>query len=355
MTKAPLVWALLSDKAGDNAQVEAVIDRLPWAVEVKRLTFKRPFTKGKPPFFASLYHVDRQRSDPLTAPWPDAILTIGRRPSMAAMWVRKQSGNRTAIVLFGRPKRHPDHFALIVASAQFRLAGDNVVNTALPLMRIDSAQLASAHEQWATEFEAMPRPLIAVLVGGATAPYAFGRDEAHALIQCARSYSEPDGSVFVTSSRRTATDAVDVLRDELPANGRLFRWGDPPPNPYLGLLAHADGFIVTGDSMSMITEVASLGRPLAIFPLPPSLWRRRTPISVLKAIDWFKYVLLPKLGLPGYPRDLTEVHRALFARGMAVSAGAAMRDASDGLVDEVATVAQRVIVAIDAAVSRTPG
>ena len=139
---APRVWIVVSDKAGDNAQVDAVVDRLPWPVEYRRLTFKRPFRKGKPPFFASLYHVDMTQSDALTPPWPDLAITIGRRPAMAAMWIRRQSHDRTRIVLFGRPKRALDHFALVVVSAQFQVPdAPNVVAVTLPLMRVDRERL----------------------------------------------------------------------------------------------------------------------------------------------------------------------------------------------------------------------
>src|SRR5262249_35133413 len=53
LTRTPRVWVVVSDKAGDNAQVDAVVERLPWPVEYRRLTFKKPFRRGKPPFFAS--------------------------------------------------------------------------------------------------------------------------------------------------------------------------------------------------------------------------------------------------------------------------------------------------------------
>ena len=46
--------------------------------------------------------------------------------------------------------------------------------------------------------------------------------------------------------------------------------GSPKPaeNPYLALLGLADRFVVTSDSVTMMVEVARLGRPLAIFELP---------------------------------------------------------------------------------------
>ena len=56
----------------------------------------------------------------------------------------------------------------------------------------------------------------------------------------------------------------------MPAGSVLHRWSAEGggENPYLGLLALADRFVVTSDSISMLVEVASLRRPLAIFDLP---------------------------------------------------------------------------------------
>jgi len=106
MARKPKVWLLIGDKLGDNAQVTAVARALDWPQEYRRLVFREPYVLGKPRFVPDLFHVDRQRSDPIEPPWPDLILTIGRRPAMVALWIKRQSGGRTRIVLFGRPKRH---------------------------------------------------------------------------------------------------------------------------------------------------------------------------------------------------------------------------------------------------------
>jgi uncharacterized protein len=339
---APRIWVVVGDKAGDNAQVDAVVERLPWPVEYRRLYFKRPFVTGKPPFFASLYHVDRARSQALAPPWPDVVITIGRRPAMAALWIRRQAEDRTRIVLFGRPKRQLDNFALVIVSAQFLVnEAANVLNVALPLMRVDAERLVREASHWQAHFDALPRPVIAVLVGGATRPFVFGPTDAVALLDQARGYSGARGCLYVTTSRRTAPAAVDAMRAKLTARDRLYRWGDDA-NPYFGLLAHADGFVVTGDSMSMITEVARLQRKLAIYA--PRQRARRWPAWVGTLQKYVKYRILPRLGMTAYPRDLTQVHRALYAAGAAVPAGepfrtgATPRDDLDRVVDAVVAI-----------------
>ena len=345
----PRVWIVTGDKAGDNAQLDAVIERLPWPVEYRRLYFKRPFVKGKPPFLASLYHVDRSRSDKLTAPWPDAVITIGRRPAMAALWIRKQSRGRTRIVLFGRPKRQLRHFALVVVSAQFRVGeAPNVLNVSLPLMRIDQERLDREAAQWQSHFAGLARPVIAVLVGGATRPYAFAAGDAAELLRQARQYAGPTGSLYVTTSRRTPAPAVAALRAGLATQDRFYEWGEAA-NPYYGLLAHADGFVVTGDSMSMITEVARLNRPVAIYALPHAptaqFFRRHLPTWLSRAPDYLKYRVLPRLGFTAYPRDLTEIHRWLYSAGIAVPAGQSFRSNGATARDDLDQVVAAIVSA----------
>jgi mitochondrial fission protein ELM1 len=342
----PRVWVVTGDKAGDNAQIDAVVERLPWPVDYRRLYFKRPFIKGKPPFLASLYHVDRSRSDSLAAPWPDAVITIGRRPAMAALWIRRQSKGHTRIILFGRPKRHLQHFALVVVSAQFRVAeAANVLNVSLPLMRIDQERLNREAVQWQTEFETFARPIIAVLVGGATQPFAFDAGDARELLLQARQYCAGTGSLYVTTSRRTPPAAVAALRSRLTERDHLYEWGNVA-NPYYGLLAHADGFVVTGDSMSMITEVARLNRPLAIYALrhapAAQFMRRYLPTWLSRAPDYLKYHVLPRLGFTAYPRDLTEIHRWLYNAGIAVPAGQSFSSGTAAASDDL----DRVVAAI---------
>ena len=63
---------------------------------------------------------------------------------------------------------------------------------------------------------------------------------------------------------------IEAIAAALPTGARLYRWDAGGDNPYHALLGLADRFVVTGDSISMMVEVARLGKPLAIFALPAS-------------------------------------------------------------------------------------
>lgn len=297
----PLVWAIIGDKLGDNAQVQAVARALPWPVVEKKLAFRPLFRKGKPIVLPSLYHVTRASAATLSPPWPDLVLTIGRRPSMAALWVRRMSAGRTRIALFGPPKGMATTCDLFVVAAHYGVAEHaRVVRLGLPLLAADPEAVRQAGMAWAERFATLPRPLTAVLVGGATRPFRFDAAVAQRLVAAAVAVTPAAGSLFVSTSRRTPTLVTKALQRALPDRAVLHCFdagGDA--NPYLGLLALADRFIVTGDSVSMLIEVARTGAPLAIYELP----RRRFALSGV--------------------RDLDAVHTQLYATRRAVPLGTA--------------------------------
>jgi uncharacterized protein len=353
-TIPPLTWLILGDKAGDNAQVRIIADGLGWPYELKGLVFRAPFVLGKPRFRTSLHHLDQAQSAPLEPPWPDLILTVGRRPSMAALWVKEQTQGRAALAVIGRPKRWLDRFDLVIAPPQFQLPPRaNVLRLDLPLMRVDETALAAATDAWRERLTELPRPLTALLVGGPTKPYRFDQAIAGQLLEETRRATAERGSLYVTTSRRTPSVVVETLAAELPAGARLYRWRDGGDNPYHALLGLADRFIVTGDSISMMVEVARLGKPLAIFALPEerrwlplrsALGRRLAaledgrPSPVLRPMSDTVY----RLRIAKYGRDLSEIHRRLYARGLAVPLGQPFQPPQTRPSDDLARAVERV-------------
>jgi len=358
---APSVWVVLGDKPGDNAQVRAIEQVLPWVCVDKHIQVLDPFVLGKPKVGPTLYHIDRERSDPLPPPWPDLILTSGRRPANVALWIREQSGGHTRIVLVGKPSTRADDYDLVIYSAENQFPPlANLQAISLPLMRIDKDQIAQAAAEWESRFRELPRPLIAFLIGGPTGPFVFTPSATrHLLDYIERIVRDTGGTPYITTSRRTPPDVVAALQAGLPSGARLFAWSaDAADNPYRGLLGLAGGFVVTGDSISMMVEVIRLHKPLAIFPLP---------VSSLGALDQSRRALtrwlfrpengnlagrvrrelagmLYKLGIVTQTRDFTAFHDMLVSKGLATYAGDTLPRKPDGQVpDDLGIAVQRIM------------
>ncbi len=361
-TRPARVWLIIGDKPGDNAQVELVARALDWPVEVRRLRFLARYQTGKPRFRASVAHLDPAASDPLLPPWPDLVLTIGRRPSMAALWVKKQSGDATRLVIIGRPRRFLDRFDLVLAPPQYRVPDrPNVLRLALPLLAADADAVRRASDAWRERFAPLPRPVTAVLVGGPTGRFIFDERVTADLVAAVLASTGGAGTLFVTTSRRTPAAVARALELVLPSSATLYHWrAADSANPYHALLGLADSFVVTGDSASMMVEVARLGRPLLIYPLPerPSpvtaLRRQlasrlqpppvaRPPSQLLGTIGSWLY----DRGIVFYSRDFDDLYRALTERGLASLLRGPSSAAPTIVPDELPEVAARIRALIE--------
>jgi mitochondrial fission protein ELM1 len=352
------VWLVLGEKRGDNGQVEMLAEALGWPCERKHIVMLPPWSVRKPRVRASLRRVDPARSDPLEPPWPDVVITIGRRPASVALWIRKQSGGRTRLVLVGKPSGKVSHFDLVVVSSEVQMpALENVLRIALPMMRASGSEVAFARERFSHSLGALPRPLTALLVGGPTNPFVYDDSVVERLVVLSRECVDEGGTPFITTSRRTPLEVVKSLEARLPKGAQLYSWiPEGTDNPYLGLLALADGFIVTGDSISMQMEVVGLGRPLEILELPTTwigrldqlrrkLVRRLFEPAGASTSSRCRAALgraLHRAHLLHQTRDFVHFHEWLFEHGFAAPAGQGMRAPQQTVPDDLAEVVRRV-------------
>ena len=310
-----VVWCLLGRKAGDNTQVCALADELGYGFEPKHI-MARPWELlthfGMGPTLAG---IDRGASSTLQAPWPDLVISAGRRNEPVARWIKQQSGDRTRLVHIGRPWAALDAWDLVVTTPQYFLPQqDNILHNSLPLHHVSAAEFEGAATKLRERIVTLPRPWIAVLVGGDSGRFVFTPAKGERLGELADHLARATGgSLLVTDSPRTPQAAGDALVARLTAPNCCYRWGSgDTDNPYRGLLALADIFVVTGESMSMLGEAAATGRPLYIFDVGDGdtpWWRLRhsyryKPLS---------HRLAMRFGPRRMRRDIGNIQQALVA------------------------------------------
>jgi mitochondrial fission protein ELM1 len=333
---SPRVWVLTDDRAGNTTQSLGLAEALGWPYERRRLVPGPLAVLHNRLLGASLSGIDLRRSDRLEPPWPDLVIAAGRRTAPVALWIRRASGDRTRLVQLGRKGGdYADLFDLVVTPGYCRLFPHPrrlEVRTALPRVRGDT--LEAARERWRRRLAVHPEPRIGLLVGGTSGQYRLGPGEARRLAEAvARWAGETGGSVLATTSRRTGAAARRALRRTLAGVPGVFHEADAGgENPYLGFLAWADPLVVTADSESLLAEVASLGKPVYIHPLPVRASFR--VFRVPREWVWLRATAGPQrggpqrhlarlctrlleLGLVRPSRDLSVLHEDLFHSGVA--------------------------------------
>lgn len=267
---AESVWVLDDPRAGTSGQALGLADRLGvpyrrvgltwnWLAHVAALS-----PRGS---LLGLAGAEASWKPPALAAGKRPLLTLsaGARSAPVALWLKEHYGS--AAVHCMRPGLRAGAFDLLVISRHDPVPrGAATIRIMGVLHRVSPLALAQARREWEERLVHMPRPRVALLVGGPARGTDLPPALAHRLGRKVAGLAlREGGSVFATTSRRTGSEATEALAAGLSSTMNLmFRWGEPDENPYLGFLAMADAVVVTADSASMISEACATTAPVFI-------------------------------------------------------------------------------------------
>lgn len=261
-------WVVTDGKAGMESQCVGLAEALGLAPIVKRVSLRAPWRQLTPYVRIGGHAQFASNSDPLLPLWPDLLIATGRHSVAASLLVRRLSAGHTKTVQLQNPVIAPSHFDLVVVPRHDQMSGANIVSTRGALHRITPQVLQDGAERLAPRITGLKPPYIGVLIGGSNAAYRLGPEEMAPLArQLAASARDMNARLLITPSRRTDADALRVLKAEL-AQVPHFLWDGQGDNPYFGILGLADYLVVTCDSVNMVSEAASTGKPVYVVDLP---------------------------------------------------------------------------------------
>ncbi len=265
MATDPIGWVLHDGKAGMSSQALGLAEASGLAFVEKRLDIRFPWSCLPPLLW--LAPLDAARSGArLVPPWPDFVIACGRNAAMPALAIRRTSGGHTLAALVQDAAVGRGEFDLVIVPEHDRLRGPRVVVTQGAVHRVTQARLSAERGRF-PGLAAMPRPIVAVLIGGSNKAYRLSLRRVGEIAEAiAALLRERGGSALVTASRRTGANRLALLRQGLAGMSAAI-WDGVAENPYFAYLALADAFLVTADSVSMISEAAATGKPVHIFGL----------------------------------------------------------------------------------------
>ena len=261
-------WVVTDGKAGMISQCVGLAEALGLSPDVKQVRLRTPWRDLTPYFRLGGRLQFTADSDPLKPPWPDLLIATGRHSVSASILVRRLSRGKTRTVQIQNPAVSTRLFDLVVTPRHDNLTGGNVVVTRGALHRVTPVMLKEGAEQLAWRLQHLKRPYISVLIGGSNNVYRLDSDTmrslAARLAACARALN---ASLIITPSRRTGEANREILKDAL-VDVPHYLWTGQGDNPYFGLLGLADFIVVTADSVNMVSEAASTGKPVYVAALP---------------------------------------------------------------------------------------
>ena len=271
----PVCWVVTDGKAGTENQSLGLAEAMGLNPVVKRLSVPRLWRElglhlgyGQE---LALRHND------IKSPWPDLLVATGRTSLLASLHIKKVSGGRTFTVQIQKPIVPIDCFDCVIVPTHDEIHGDNVIRMMGALHRVTPELLREEAAKWAPRFAHLPSPYVAVMLGGhnaAVSPlrrlssYRLGPKKITEIGGMLRDIARNRAfTLLITASRRTNPAALAQLKAILHDCVAVI-WDGNGENPYYGMLSLADFFIVTCDSVNMICEACSTGKPVHVIQLP---------------------------------------------------------------------------------------
>ncbi len=263
--RLPTVWALTTGEAGMRSQVLGLCDRLGFAFTEKRIGLRAPWRWLPGHLCPCPLRGLAAEGDALAPPWPDLLISCGRRSTAAAIAIRRASGGRTLTVHLQHPRTPPGRFDLVIAHPHDGIAGANVILTETTIHRVTPEKLDAAAAQFGPLYADLARPRLAVLLGGRTRRGGFSPGDITRFVAILAAFRAQGHAVMITPSRRTEPALREALAARFANDPQITLWDGTGDNPYFGMLALADRIVVTADSTSMVSEALSTGKPVDLF------------------------------------------------------------------------------------------
>jgi len=266
--QTPTCWVMSDGRAGIENPCLGLAEALGLSPIVKRVRLRSPWRQTTPYLPLPGIHLPLDpSSDRLDPPWPDLLISSGRQAVALSMAVGRRSP-RTVRVHIQNPGVPFNRFDLVSLPRHDGKSGANLVQSIGAIHRVTAAKLSAAAQEWAHLAVGKGRPLVSVLIGGSNrfcqltpAMMAGVAEQLAALVR------DQGVGMLITTSRRTGVENEAILRQAL-TGLPVFLWDGTGPNPYFGMLALADALIVTSDSVAMVSEAASTGKPVHVIDLP---------------------------------------------------------------------------------------
>ncbi|XP_059668688.1 mitochondrial fission protein ELM1-like isoform X2 [Cornus florida] len=218
---------------------------------------------------------------------PLLVVASGRDTISVASSIKRLAPENVFVVQIQHPRSHLNRFDLVITprhdyypltpQAQEKLPwffhrwvtsreppDRHVVLTVGALHRADSTALWIAASAWHDELAPLPKPLLVVNIGGPTRHCQYGTDLAKQLTALLQNVLWSCGSLRMSFSRRTPQKVSDILVGEFSNHPKVYIWDGK---------AWADAFVITADSVSMLSEACSTGKPVYVIGAERCTWK----------------------------------------------------------------------------------
>lgn len=281
--KTRICWVLSENKAGMVAQAQGLAEEVKSQMQAagQELEIRLCLIKRKKPWQwlpakwwpKGVLGVHLPNDMNLDDGFPDLIISCGRQSVWPNAEIRRRAhkaGRDCFSIHIQDPKIPFKYFDMVTTPQHDHLSGEILVETIGSLGRTSRQTLDQAADDWRDKLESLPRPWITVSMGGDNKVYRYKEEDIRKVgAQLTALATKSGGSLLISSSRRTNPRNTEVLKQAVKECSHLY-WDGTGDNPYFGFLGAADYVVVSCDSVNMVSEACTTGKPVYVIHTEPS-------------------------------------------------------------------------------------
>ncbi|MBO4956619.1 MAG: mitochondrial fission ELM1 family protein [Rickettsiales bacterium] len=276
------IWILKDFKIGSSKQSEFLARSLSNDVVIKNIEYTKyiiipniikPFKMG----------IDFEESDDVLNDinYPDMIIFSGRRLAGLAIYLKKYIYKKTKKIIKIVSILNPDYsfryFDFVILPTHDNIKNNKYRN----IITFDGSlcvdNLSEKQEDinfWNKQLENHKRPFYAFMIGGNTRKKKYNLEDFTKILKLISNFvKKQNGTLLISTSRRTSNECINLLNDtNINCDYYLYKWGKSSAlNPYYAFIALSDVIFLTADSISMIAEITTTGKPVYVYKPDESL------------------------------------------------------------------------------------
>ena len=254
-------WILSDNLVGHEKQSISLAEKLN--INYKLIKIKKVnFIKRNLSNFFNL-----QKKNFFKPPYPKIIISCGKNTAYYSKMIKQKTKNKIFSIFIQKPPININNFDVVISPKHDKCKGLNVIETQGALTKINLKYIKNVNKTKKPSI--LKQNFITVLIGGNSRHHKITKPILDKIIKNLKSIEEQKKiRIFILVSRRTGKKDYLYLKKNLISKNFIFVLPNSKKVSYLNAISFAKAIIVTSDSVSMVTEACSTGKPAYIIDIP---------------------------------------------------------------------------------------
>tara|TARA_X000000950_G_scaffold193395_1_gene233178 strand:- start:177 stop:1085 length:909 start_codon:yes stop_codon:yes gene_type:complete len=232
----------------------------------KLINYNPPYFLKKFPLIGKFYAPYFLRKKLYTDILPSIIVTTGKRMAGTSIALKSILKNNVKTIHIQNPKLSLNNFDLLLIPEHDRIKGKNVIQTKGALCFFEEKDLKKFNEPNLNKIKTKKNTVLLMVGGNSKKQKPKSTEYFELSSKVIQGVKNLDAQLIVSVSRRTPNKAIKILQSTFSKHLKEFKiLSLDENNLYPKILEIIDYTIVTSDSVNMISELATLSKPLFIF------------------------------------------------------------------------------------------